>query len=149
MSASEVVDSPVSFVADHIKTYVESNGSEGHIWRGVPTLLLTTIGRKSGVGRRTALIYGRDADDYVIVASKGGSAINPLWYENLVAVPEVTVQVGAEIFTCTATTYVEDIANKSHRQKIWDLMVVIWPGFAEYQVKTDRRIPLVRLTRTN
>lgn len=149
MSASEVVDSPVGFVADHIKTYVESNGSEGHIWRGVPTLLLTTIGRKSGVGRRTALIYGRDADDYVIVASKGGSAINPLWYENLVAVPEVTVQVGAEIFACTATTYVEDIANKSHRQKIWDLMVVIWPGFAEYQVKTDRRIPLVRLTRTN
>lgn len=149
MSASEVVDSPVGFVADHIKTYVESNGSEGHIWRGVPTLLLTTIGRKSGVGRRTALIYGRDADDYVIVASKGGSAINPLWYENLVAVPEVTVQVGAEIFTSTATTYVEDIANKSHRQKIWDLMVVIWPGFAEYQVKTDRRIPLVRLTRTN
>lgn len=149
MSASEVVDSPVGFVADHIKTYVESNGSEGHIWRGVPTLLLTTIGRKSGVGRRTALIYGRDADDYVIVASKGGSAINPLWYENLVAVPEVTVQVGAEIFTCTATTYVEDIKNKSHRQKIWDLMVVIWPGFAEYQVKTDRRIPLVRLTRTN
>lgn len=149
MSASEVVDSPVGFVADHIKTYVESNGSEGHIWRGVPTLLLTTIGRKSGVGRRTALIYGRDADDYVIVASKGGSAINPLWYENLVAVPEVTVQVGAEIFTCAATTYVEDIENKSHRQKIWDLMVVIWPGFAEYQVKTDRRIPLVRLTRTN
>jgi len=149
MSASEVVDSPVGFVADHIKTYVESNGSEGHIWRGVPTLLLTTIGRKSGVGRRTALIYGRDADDYVIVASKGGSAINPLWYENLVAVTEVTVQVGSEIFTCTATTYVEDIANKSHRQKIWDLMVVIWPGFAEYQVKTDRRIPLVRLTRTN
>lgn len=149
MSASEVVDSPVGFVADHIKTYVESNGSEGHIWRGVPTLLLTTIGRKSGVGRRTALIYGRDANDYVIVASKGGSAINPLWYENLVAVPEVTVQVGAEIFACTATTYVEDIENKSHRQKIWDLMVVIWPGFAEYQVKTDRRIPLVRLTRTN
>lgn len=70
MSASEVVDSPVGFVADHIKTYVESNGSEGHIWRGVPTLLLTTIGRKSGVGRRTALIYGRDANDYVIVASK-------------------------------------------------------------------------------
>ena len=149
MSASEVVDSPVGFVADHIKTYVESNGSEGHIWRGVPTLLLTTIGRKSGVGRRTALIYGRDADDYVIVASKGGSVINPLWYENLVAVPEVTVQVGAEIFTCTATTYVEDIENKSQRQKIWDLMVVIWPDFAKYQVKTDRRIPLVRLTRTN
>ena len=147
MSRSEVIDSPTGFVAEHIKTYVESNGSEGHIWRGVPTLLLTTLGRRSGVGRRTALIYGRDGDDYVIVASKGGSATHPLWYENLVTVPEVTLQVGAEIFTCIATTYGEDAENLAHRQKIWDVMVAIWPDFANYQVKTDRRIPLVKLTR--
>ena len=149
MSRSEIIDSPTGFVAAHIKTYVESNGTEGHIWRGVPTLLLTTLGRRSGVGRRTALIYGRDGDDYVIVASKGGSPTNPLWYENLVLVPEVTVQVGAEIFTCTATTYGEDDENLAHRQKIWDVMVAIWPDFANYQVKTDRRIPLVKLTRKN
>ena len=149
MSRSETIDSPTCFVAEHIKTYVESNGTDGHIWRGVPTLLLTTLGRKSGVGRRTALIYCRYEQDYVIVASNGGSPTNPLWYENLVLVPEVTVQVGAEIFTCTATTYGEDAENLAHRQKIWDEMVVIWPGFAEYQTKTDRRIPLVKLTRKN
>jgi deazaflavin-dependent oxidoreductase (nitroreductase family) len=147
MSAPKIIDSPTGFVAEHIKTYVESNGAEGHIWRGVPTLLLTTLGRRSGVGRRTALIYGRDGDDYVIVASKGGSATHPLWYENLVKDPEVTVQVGAEIFTCTSATYGEDIENLTHRQKIWDEMVAIWPDFANYQVKTERRIPLVRLTR--
>ncbi len=147
MSRSEIIDSPTGFVAEHIKTYVESNGTEGHIWRGVPTLLLTTLGRRSGVGRRTALIYGRDGDDYVIVASKGGSPTNPLWYENLVLAPEVTVQVGAEIFTCIASTYAEHGTAGEHRQKIWDSLVAIWPGFAEYQTKTDRRIPLVRLAR--
>ena len=149
MSKSEIIDSPTGFVAAHIKTYVESNGTEGHIWRGVPTLLLTTLGRRSGVGRRTALIYGRDGDDYVIVASKGGSPTNPLWYENLVKVPEVTLQVGAKIFTSTAETYGEDNENLAHRQKIWDVMVAIWPDFANYQVKTDRRRPLVKLTRKN
>ena len=145
MPFPQIVDSPVSFVADHIRSYVDSNGEDGHIWRGVPTLLLTTTGRKTGTGRRTALIYGRDADNYVIVASKGGHPTNPLWYENLAAVSEVTVQVGSKTFQCIASTYIED----SHRQKIWDVMVAIWPGYAEYQEKTERRIPLVRLTRVN
>ena len=143
------MDSPVGWVQEHIRTYVESNGQEGHIWRGVPTLLLTTIGRKSGELRRTALIYGRDGDDFVIVASKGGAPNNPLWFENLVANPKVTLQVGAEIFSCTASTYAENGMAGEHRQKIWDSLVVIWPDFANYQVKTDRRIPLVRLTRKN
>ena len=73
MTSSKIVDSPVGWVQDHIRAYVETNGQEGHMWRGVPTLLLTTTGRKSGELRRTALIYGRDSDDYVIVASKGGA----------------------------------------------------------------------------
>ena len=143
------MDSPVGWVQEHIRTYVESNGQEGHIWRGVPTLLLTTTGRKSGELRRTALIYGRDGDDFVIVASKGGAPNNPLWFENLVANPKVTLQVGAEIFSCTASTYAENGMAGEHRQKIWDSLVVIWPDFANYQVKTDRRIPLVKLTRKN
>ena len=72
-----VVDSPTEWVAEHIHRYVESDGAEGHEWRGVPTLLLTTRGRKSGVLRRTALIYGRDGDNVVIVASKGGAPESP------------------------------------------------------------------------
>jgi deazaflavin-dependent oxidoreductase (nitroreductase family) len=147
MTSSKIVDSPVGWVQDHIRAYVESNGEEGHIWRGVPTLLLTTTGRKSGELRRTALIYGRDSDDYVIVASKGGAPNNPLWYENLVAQPQVTIQVGADIFECMASTYEESDSAGAHRQKVWNSLVAIWPGFAEYQTKTSRRIPLVRLKR--
>ena len=149
MTSSKIVDSPVGWVQDHIRAYVETNGQEGHMWRGVPTLLLTTTGRKSGELRRTALIYGRDSDDYVIVASKGGAPSNPLWYENLVAQPKVTIQVGADVFDCVASTYEESGVAGEYRQKVWDSLVAIWPGFAEYQTKTARRIPLVRLKRVS
>src|SRR5205085_11520379 len=78
----EPVDSPVGWVAAHIARYVATNGEEGHLWNGVPTLLLTTRGPRSGQPRRTALIYGRDGDRYLVVASKGGAAAHPLWYLN-------------------------------------------------------------------
>ena len=149
MTSSKIVDSPVGWVQDHIRAYVETNGQEGHMWRGVPTLLLTTTGRKSGELRRTALIYGRDSDDYVIVASKGGAPSNPLWYENLVAQPKVTIQVGADVFDCVSSTYEESGVAGEHRQKVWDSLVAIWPGFAEYQTKTVRPIPLVRLKKVS
>jgi len=149
MSSEKINDSPIDWVKDHIREYVESNGSQGHIWLGLPTLLLTTTGRKSGELRRTALIYGRDGDDYVLVASNGGAPKNPLWYENLASNPIVTIQVGPEVFECRASTYSEEGAERNHRQKIWDSLVAIWPGFAEYQEKTARRIPLVRLCRVS
>ena len=149
MTSAKIVDSPVGWVQDHIRSYVDSNGQEGHIWRGVPTLLLTTTGRKSGELRRTALIYGRDGEDFVIVASKGGAPNNPLWYENLVADQKVTIQVGPEVFDCEASTYEESGAAGEYRQKVWDSLVAIWPGFAEYQTKTARRIPLVCLKKVS
>ena len=142
-SEQEIVDSPTEWVADHIARYVQSNGEDGHIWQGVPTLLLTTVGKVSGANRRTALIYGRIGNDYVIVASKGGHPTNPLWYNNLVSHPTVRLQVGAEVFDATATTMAEGI----DRETAWAEMVRIWPGFADYQEKTDRRIPLVQLQR--
>ena len=142
-SEPTIIDSPSDWVADHIRQYVETNGEEGHMWRGVPTLLLTVTGRKSGALRRTALIYGRIGDDYVIVASKGGHPTHPLWYNNLVSHPIVRLQVGAEVFDATAMTMAEGI----DRETAWAEMARIWPGFAEYQEKTDRRIPLVQLQR--
>ena len=142
MGDAQIVDSPVQWVADHIRNYVESNGADGHIWRGVPTLLLTTKGRQSGLLRRTALIYGRDGDDYVIVASKGGAPTDPLWYLNLKKESAVTIQVGANILSGRASTYALDAT----REKVWQSMVAIWPGFAEYKEKTTRQIPLVRIS---
>lgn len=136
----EVVDSPTGWVADHIREYVESGGEKGHMWRGVPTLLLTTRGRKSGILRRSALIYGRHDDAYVVVASKGGAKHNPLWYSNLVAEPSVEIQVGPDVFPATART-----ATGTERVELWRLMATIFPQYNRYQEKTKREIPVVVL----
>lgn len=139
---SEVTDSPVNWVAEHTRRYVESGGEDGHEWRpGVPTLLLTTTGRKSGTKRRTALIYGRDNADYVVVASKGGAPEQPAWFLNLQADPSVEIQVLDSVVPATA-----HVAEGPERERLWALMRQIWPAYDEYQTKTDRQIPVVVLT---
>ena len=137
---AHVYDSPVDWVSEHIQRYVETNGEEGHSWNGVPTLLLTTKGRKTGKLRRTALIYGRSGSSYVVVASKGGDENHPFWYLNLTENPEVAVRVGAEDFVAIART-----ADESEKPELWRTMTQIWPAYEEYQSKTDRPIPLVVL----
>lgn len=140
MTEREVFDSPTGWVADHIRRYVESDGEDGHRWRGVNTLLLTTTGRKTGKLRRTALIYGEDGDRYVIVASRGGAKAHPSWYLNLTADPEVEVQVGAEHFRARAQT-----ATAEAKPDLWKLMTSIWPAYDDYQSMCDRAIPVVTL----
>ena len=140
----EVKDSPTGWVASHIRRYVDSDGDNGHEWRpGVYTLLLTTRGRRSGKLRRTALIYGRDGDRYLVVASIGGAAKHPAWYLNLVEHPEVEVQVGPERFTARART-----ATVEEKPRLWSLMAGIWPSYDGYQKKTGRDIPVVILERS-
>ncbi|MER5453847.1 nitroreductase family deazaflavin-dependent oxidoreductase [Micromonospora sp. NPDC002389] len=142
-SGEKVVDSPTDWVAEHIDRYVETNGAEGHEWQpGVFTLLLTTRGRRSGALRRTALIYGRHGDAYVVVASQGGAPRHPAWYLNLLADPEAQVQVAAERFTARART-----ATPEEKARLWPDMVAIWPAYDDYQTKTDRDIPVVVLER--
>lgn len=131
-----------SWIADHVKLYVESGGKEGHMWQpGVPTMLLTTRGNKSGTARRTALIYGRDGDDYVVMASYAGAPAHPDWYLNLVADPEVVIQVGEDIMTGQARTVSDD-----DRERVWKIMTDIWPDYDEYATKTTRKIPLVAIS---
>jgi deazaflavin-dependent oxidoreductase (nitroreductase family) len=138
----EVTDSPVGWVAEHTRRYVESGGEDGHEWRpGVPTLLLTTTGRRSGMKRRTALIYGRDNTDYVLVASNGGTPDHPAWYLNLEADPEVEVQVLDATLPATART-----VTGEERERLWALMRQIWPSYDDYQTRTDREIPVVVVT---
>jgi deazaflavin-dependent oxidoreductase (nitroreductase family) len=145
MSQPEAVeDSPKGWVASHIRRYVDSDGDKGHEWRpGVYTLLLTTRGRRSGRLRRTALIYGRDGDRYLVVGSVGGAAKHPAWYLNLVEHPEVEVQVGAERFAARART-----ATAEEKPPLWSVMAKIWPAYDAYQKKTRRDIPVVILERT-
>ncbi len=139
-SDAHVYDSPAERVSEHIQRYVETGGEEGHDWNGVPTLLLTTKGRKSGKLRRTALIYGRSGASYVVVASLGGAPTHPAWYLNLQENPEVALQVGPEDLTAIART-----ANDDEKPALWRMMAEIWPAYDDYQTKTDRAIPVVVL----
>jgi deazaflavin-dependent oxidoreductase (nitroreductase family) len=141
-SQEEILDSPTGWVSRHIRRYVETDGSSGHKWNGRLTLLLTTRGRKSGRLRRTALLYGQDDDRYLLVASNGGARSHPLWYLNLVAQPEVQVQVGADKFAARART-----AGAEEKPRLWRLMTSIWPDYDRYQQRTGRDIPVVILER--
>lgn len=142
---STVVDSPSDWVNSHIKSYVATDGVEGHEFRnGAPILLLTVLGRKSGVWRRTALIYGRSGDAYVVVASKGGDPRHPAWYTNLLDHPDVHVQVKGEKFAAKAR-----VADGEERTRLWNVMADIWPDYNDYQTRTSRRIPVVVLEPTS
>ncbi|WP_425386954.1 nitroreductase family deazaflavin-dependent oxidoreductase [Amycolatopsis benzoatilytica] len=131
------------FGDEHVRRYEETDGEVGHDWQeGVPTLVLTTKGRKTGQDRKFALIYQEDDGNPVIVASKGGAANHPGWYLNLQENPEVGVQVRADKFTARART-----ATGEERARLWEKLAKVWPAYNEYQTKTDREIPVVVLER--
>jgi deazaflavin-dependent oxidoreductase (nitroreductase family) len=141
---TEVKDSATPWVAKHTREYVESDGKKGHKWQGVRTLVLTTTGRRSGDKRRNALIYGTDGDDYLVVASKGGHKNHPLWYLNLVADPDVQVQVLGERFKARAR-----VASPEEKKRLWPKMAKIWPEYDKYQARTERDIPVIVLERSD
>ncbi|GHF98135.1 MULTISPECIES: nitroreductase family deazaflavin-dependent oxidoreductase [Amycolatopsis] len=120
-----------------------NDGKVGGMFADKNVLLLTTIGAKSGEERLSPLVYTRDGDRYVIAASMGGAPKNPAWYHNLVANPKVTVEVGTEKFEATATV----IADRAERDRLYAGMVAHAEGFADYEKKTDRVIPIVVLER--
>jgi deazaflavin-dependent oxidoreductase (nitroreductase family) len=123
---------------EHIDRYVATDGEEGHDWQGTQALILTTTGRRSGQKRQHPLIYGRHGDDYLLVASKGGAPQHPDWYLNLVANPEVEIQVKADKIHGRART-----ATPEEKPELWSIMTKEWPDYDNYQTKTDREIPLV------
>ena len=138
----EPLDSARDWVAEHARRYVATDGADGHLWRGYPTLVLTTTGRRSGRPRRQMLIYGRDGDRYLVVASMGGADRHPQLYRNLLAHPEVQVQVCAERFTARARP-----ATPAEKPRLWRLMAELYPPYEAYQARTSRDIPVVILER--
>jgi deazaflavin-dependent oxidoreductase (nitroreductase family) len=140
-----------NWITDHLARYLATDGADGYLWDAtlgggtgmVPTLLLTTRGRKSGRELTMPLIFGRHGTDYVVVASKGGAPEHPAWYLNLDADPNVGVQVKGEKFSARAHT-----ANTAERATLWPKMVAIYGPYERYQTKTKRQIPVVILTRT-
>ncbi|MFI7235924.1 nitroreductase family deazaflavin-dependent oxidoreductase [Streptomyces cyaneofuscatus] len=140
--APEVEVSPTGWVARQAELYESSGGTKGTTQLGVPCLLMDYVGRRSGVVRRTVLMYGRDGEDYLIVASNGGSDRPPLWYLNLRADPEVELRVGTERFPAVAATLPAE-----EKARVWPGLVELFPRYAQYQAGTERDIPVVRLTR--
>jgi len=132
------------FGREHVDRYRATDGEEGHEWQGTVTLLLSTKGRKSGEERTTPLIYGRSGDDYLIVASNGGSAAPPAWYLNIQENPgDVEIQVKGDRFKARARD-----ATPDEKPEMWKTMTAEWPAYDEYQERTDREIPVVVLERT-
>jgi deazaflavin-dependent oxidoreductase (nitroreductase family) len=126
---------------EHIRRYRETDGEEGYLWNGVPARLLTTTGRRTGEPRTSALIFGRDGDDYLVVASMGGMPQHPAWYLNLTANPQVEIQVRADRMSAQART-----ATSDQKPRLWQIMRDLWPNYDTYQSRTDREIPVVVLT---
>jgi len=123
---------------EHVKAYRETNGETGYIWNGAPVLLLTTIGKKSGQPRTIPLIYAREGDKYILIASKGGAPEHPVWYRNLVKTPAVEIQVKEKIMKGRART-----AEGAEREQLWQVATQVWPNYDQYKERTDRLIPVV------
>jgi deazaflavin-dependent oxidoreductase (nitroreductase family) len=125
-----------------IEEFRSNGGKVGGNFTGRTLLLLHTTGAKSRAERVNPVAYTMDGDRYVIIASKGGAPTHPDWYHNVVGNPRVTIEVGSEKFQAHAT-----IVTEPERTRLYDQMAAIMPGFAEYQRKTTRRIPVIVLTR--
>ncbi|MEW1859628.1 nitroreductase family deazaflavin-dependent oxidoreductase [Streptomyces sp. NPDC088194] len=134
--------SPSTWVAEQAERYESSNGTEGTDMNGSPCLLIDYLGRRSGVWHRTVLIYGRDGEDYLIVASKGGSDDHPVWFLSVRDNPEVHLRVGTERFAARA-----EVLSPQEKARVWPHLVEVYPPYQEYQEKTERDIPVVRLRR--
>lgn len=125
-----------------INEFRANGGKVGGMFEGAPMILITTTGAKSGQPRVAPLVYTKDGDRYVIIASKGGAPTNPDWYYNIAANPEITVEVGKESFPGHA-----EIAPEPERTRLFDAQAALMPGFRDYQNNTDRIIPVVTITR--
>jgi len=149
MTEAKLAPNLPQWMIDHSNRYLSSGGSDGHMYTmkmpgrpemTVPSLMLTTTGRKSGQKFMFPLFYGTDGDSYIIVASKGCAPEHPKWYLNLVANPDVEVQIGTTKIKARART-----VTGEERARLWEKSLEFWPPYADYQKKTDREIPVVVL----
>jgi deazaflavin-dependent oxidoreductase (nitroreductase family) len=125
-----------------IEEFRANAGKVGGMWEGRPLLLLTTSGAKSGRKHTTPTMYLRDGDRLLVFASKGGAPTNPHWYHNLLAHPEVTVEVGPETYQAIAT-----VLTGEERDRLYARQAELYPQFGDYQKRTSRKIPVIALER--
>ncbi len=137
-----MADAMTEFNQKVIDEFRANGGKVGGPFAGAPMIILTHTGAKSGKTHTTPLVYSPDGDRYVIIASKAGAPTNPAWYYNLLAHPEVTIEVGTERFTARAVE-----AHGTERDRLFDAQARLMPQFDEYKKKTSRTIPVFTLER--
>ncbi|MCI0796848.1 MAG: nitroreductase family deazaflavin-dependent oxidoreductase, partial [Chloroflexi bacterium] len=136
----EYIPSPSDWVAEQVELYEGSGGTEGLTLRetGLPVIIVTNRGRKTGAVRKTPLMRVVDGSSYILVASKGGAPKHPLWYHNLKAEPSVEIRDEANVYSMR----VREVEESVERQRLWDIAVAAYPPYQEYQDKTERVIPV-------
>jgi deazaflavin-dependent oxidoreductase (nitroreductase family) len=133
--------SPSQWVRDQVEAYERSGGTEANtlLDTGMPVIIVTTVGNKSGKLRKTPLMRVEHDGEYALVASQGGAPTHPVWYHNLVADPTaVTIQDGPEPWDAVVTEVEGD-----ERAEWWERAVAAYPPYADYQTKTNRQIPVL------
>ena len=137
---AEYIPSPAAWVREQVELYEGSGGTDGTTLRetGLPVIIVTNRGNKTGAIRKTPLMTVKDGDNYVLVASKGGAPKNPVWVYNLRADANVVIQDETAVYDML----VREVEDGEERARLWDLAVEAFPPYAEYQAKTSRLIPL-------
>ncbi len=130
--------SPWKMSADHVERYLASGGADGGEWNGIPCVILSTTGRRTGAVRRTPVVRVVDGDRYLVVGSMGGAPQHPQWYRNVLADPEVTIHDGAQVHDLRAR-----VAEGDEHDRLWAIAVETYPEYGVYQTRTERRIPVV------
>ena len=133
----EYEPSPEKWVRDQVEAYEASGGTEATTLRGVPVVVVTSVGAKSGKVRKNPVMRVEHDGRYALVASKGGAPSHPVWYHNLMAQPTVELQDGPD-----RRDYTVRVVEGDERATWWERAVDVWPDYAEYQTRTDREIPV-------
>ena len=137
---AEYIPSPREWVRDQVELYERSGGTEGTTLRdtGLPVIIVTHTGNKTGAIRKTPLMRVRDGNSYVLVGSQGGAPTDPAWVHNLRANPDVEIRDEAVV----RPMRVREVEDEAERSRLWQLAIAAYPPYAEYQERTARRIPV-------
>jgi len=137
---ADYIPSPVGWVREQVDLYEKSGGTQGTTLRdtGLPVIIVTNTGNKTGAVRKTPLMRAKDGDNYILVGSQGGAPKNPVWVYNLRANPKVEIRDR----TVVKPMQVREVTDAAERARLWKLAVEAFPPYAEYQRKTARQIPL-------
>lgn len=137
---TDYIPSPVEWVRKQVELYESSGGTEGTtlLNTGLPVVIVTNTGNKSGGIRKTPLMRVKDGDNYVLVGSMGGAPKNPVWVYNLRSNPKVQIRDLTEVFDMR----VREVSDDAERARLWELAVAAYPPYQDYQQRTTRKIPI-------